>query len=246
MRDQVFERSVFDDQFTRAFLADARHAFDVVDRVAHQREDIDDLLGRDAEFLAHAGRVIPRTFVPRVEDAEAVVHELEEVLVHRHDRDVESGCSSLGRQRSDDIVGFEPLGVENRNAKRFAGGVHDGNLHSELVGHRRAIGFVVLHEIVAERPAGEVEGSGDVFRFVVGDQLPEHRDEDVDGVGRHSRGVAQHAAVRRSNRRMKGPIHLRTAVDEVEERLGGHLTLTTYEPRRPREILYYITWDDAN
>src|SRR5256885_12680961 len=37
--------------FRSAFLADARHALDVVDGIAHQRQDVDDLLWRHAEFL---------------------------------------------------------------------------------------------------------------------------------------------------------------------------------------------------
>ena len=60
------------DQIARALFADAGHALDVVDRVAHQREHVDDLVRRDAELLLHAAGVVPRAFVARVEDADAV------------------------------------------------------------------------------------------------------------------------------------------------------------------------------
>ena len=53
VRQQLFERAVLRDQIAGALLADARHAFDVVDRVAHQREDVDHLLRRHAELLLH-------------------------------------------------------------------------------------------------------------------------------------------------------------------------------------------------
>jgi hypothetical protein len=41
--EQRFERSVGGNQVARAFLADTRHAFDVVDRIAHERDDVDHL-----------------------------------------------------------------------------------------------------------------------------------------------------------------------------------------------------------
>ena len=81
VRQQVVERSVGGDQLARALLADAGHALDVVDRVAHQRQDVDDLLRRDAELLLHALRVVPGAFVARVEDADAVADQLKEILV---------------------------------------------------------------------------------------------------------------------------------------------------------------------
>ena len=43
VREQLLERAVLRDQIARALLADAGHALDVVDRVAHQREHVDDL-----------------------------------------------------------------------------------------------------------------------------------------------------------------------------------------------------------
>ena len=86
VRDQVLERAVGGDQLARALLADAGHALDVVDRVAHQREHVDDLVRRDAELLLHARGVVPGALVARVEDADAVADELKEVLVAGDDR----------------------------------------------------------------------------------------------------------------------------------------------------------------
>ncbi len=106
VRQQVLERAVGRDQLARALVADARNALDVVDRVAHQREHVDDLLGSDAELLLHARRVEPGALVAGVEDADAVPDELKEILVHRHDRDRKAGGERLFRQRPDHIVGF--------------------------------------------------------------------------------------------------------------------------------------------
>ena len=61
--------------------------------------------------------------------------------------------------------------------------MHQRNLLGELVGHRRAIGLVVGGQIVAERPARQIERRGDELRLMLLQQLAQHRHEDVDGVG---------------------------------------------------------------
>ena len=162
--------------------------------------------------------VVPGAFVARVEDADAVADELKEVLVARDDRDVEAGRRRLHRQRPDHIVGFVALGGEDRHAERLARGVHHRNLLRELVRHRRAVRLVVGDEIVAEGAARQIERRGDELRLVLVEQLAEHRDEDVDGVGRRALRVAQQSAFRRADRRVIRAVHLRAAVDEIEHK----------------------------
>src|SRR5436190_1019555 len=140
---QVFEIAVLGDQIAGPLLADPGHALDVVDRVAHQREHVDDLPGRDAELLLHRRGVVPGAFFLRVVDLEAVVHQLVEVLVSRDDRHLESRRDRLGRQRPDHVVGLVALRREDRHAHRLAGLVHPGNLLGEIARHRRAVGLVV-------------------------------------------------------------------------------------------------------
>src|SRR5580765_3919681 len=53
-------------------------------------------------------------------------------------------------------------------------------------------------------------------------QLPQHRHENVDGVGRNAHRIAQNRSLGSANRRVVGAIHLRAAVDEIQEWLGGH------------------------
>ena len=99
---------------------DAGDAGDVVDAVAHERQDVDDLAGRDAEELAHAG-LVQEDLPARVEDADARRDELQHVLVRRDDDDVEARRGRPGRERSDHVVGLvaghledgDPVGVEN-------------------------------------------------------------------------------------------------------------------------------------
>ena len=181
--EERVERSVRGDQLARAFFADAGDALDVVDRVAHQREDVHDLLRHHAEFFLHAGGVVPRAFVPRVEHANPVAHELEEVLVSRHDRHaVAFRCRPL-RHRADHIVGFVARVRDDGDAERLAGAVHERNLHGEVVGHGRPVRLVVGGQIVAKRAPGQIEGRGDELRRVLVEELPQHRDENINGVG---------------------------------------------------------------
>jgi hypothetical protein len=220
--DERLERPVRGDELARALFADARHALDVVDRVAHQREHVHDLFGKDAEFVLDRSRVVPGAFFLRVKHTDAVAHQLEEILVAGDDGDVEARGDSLRGQRTDHVVGFIALRRQDRHAQRLTGGVHHRNLYGELVGHRRAIRLVVRHEIVAEGASGQIERRADVFRLVLVQQLAQHRDEDIDRVGGTALCVAEEAAFRGAHRRMKRAVHLRAAVDEEQTFTCGH------------------------
>ncbi len=141
--EQRLERPVRADQLARALFADARHAFDVVDAVAHQREDVHDLVRTYAELFDDAVGVEPEAFVARVVDLDAVADELEEVLVAGDDRHVEAGLARLSRQRADHIVGLVPRESEHGHAEGFARLAHPGHLFDEVGRHRRPIGLVV-------------------------------------------------------------------------------------------------------
>src|SRR5206468_1407968 len=143
-------------------VADARHAFDVVDGVAHQRQHIDHLVRRDAQLLFDRGGVVPRAFVARVEYPDAVVHQLKEVLVERDEDRVEAGGGVLYAQ---------------------------------------------------------------------------HGDEDVDGVSRLPLRIAQQSPIGRAHRRMVGAIHLRAAVDEIDDRSGSHSKKFAAPARRAHDAL---------
>jgi hypothetical protein len=72
--------------------------------------------------------------------------------------------------------------------------VHHRDLLRQLARHRRAVGFVVVDEIVAEGAAGKIERRGDELRLVLVEQLAQHVDEDVDRVGRRALRVAEQSA----------------------------------------------------
>ena len=233
---QVVERAISGDQLAGALVADAGHALDVVDRVAHQREDVDHLLRRHTKLLLDGGGVVPGALVARVEHADAVANELKEVLVERDDDRVEAGVDGLQRQRPDDVVGFIAIRCDDGDAERFACRMHHRDLDGELIGHRRAIGLVIPGQIVTERAAGQIERRRDVLRLVLVEQLAQHRDEDVHGIGRLPLRVAEQTAVGGAHRRVIRAVHLRAAVDEIDDRSGRHRKNFVAPPARPRHI----------
>ncbi len=155
--EERVQAAVLRQQIDGAFLADAGHAGHVVAGVADEREHVDDLRRLHAEFLDDALRVEPRAVLAGVVDADAVVHELKEILVDRHDCHLETVVGGARRQRPDHVVGFVPCRRDDRNAERFAGLVDPVDLLREIVRHRDTIRLVVVDDPVAERRPWQVE-----------------------------------------------------------------------------------------
>ena len=178
--------------------------------------------GFTPNFSTTPGLVEPGAVLTRVVDANARAHELKEVLVDGDDRHVEAGRDGPRRHRADDVVSLIALHRENRHTERLAGFMDPVDLLSEIVGHRDAIGFVVRRDLVAEGRAGQVERGGEICRLVVGDELAQHRHEDVDGVCGLSFLIRQAAATKRVIR----AVHLRAAIDQEERRTAHLLTIS--------------------
>ena len=103
----------------RALFADPRHAGDVVDRVAHQRQHVGHLLRRHAEVLGRPPRVVELVRARCGSSATSVADELHHVLVGGDQDDVEARRRGLARQRADDVVGLVVLELEARDAERL-------------------------------------------------------------------------------------------------------------------------------
>jgi hypothetical protein len=110
------ERAELLEELGRRLRPDAGDAGNVVGRIAHEREQIPHLRGRDAEFLDDLGRAVD--FVPhRVPEHHArVVDELHEVFVARRDDDAQALLLGPRDGDGDEIVGLEVLGEEDGDA----------------------------------------------------------------------------------------------------------------------------------
>ena len=165
--DDVVQRAELVEPFHGRLGAAFVHAGDVVDRVAHQREVVDDALGRHAELGLDASRV--EHFVAHgVDPAHALVDQLGEIFVAGGNHHVHTGSAGLAGERADHIVGLDALDHQQRPAARLHGRVQRGNLHREVFGHGRAMRFVIGKPVVAKGLALGVENAGAVLRLVVG------------------------------------------------------------------------------
>ena len=117
----VFEGSVLSEELGGGFLADSGDSGNVVDRVAHQSQDIDDLihplnaplfadLGGPHHFggLASAGRLV---------HLDSVGDKLPKILVRRHHEHLKAGLFGLVGQGSDHVVGLVTRHAQRRNAQ---------------------------------------------------------------------------------------------------------------------------------
>ena len=83
IRIQFIEGTEHAEQFRGGLLADARHAGDIVDAIAGQRQKVGDELGCDSETRTDIMVVIARVaaVVPKYV---AVAYQLRQILVARH------------------------------------------------------------------------------------------------------------------------------------------------------------------
>jgi hypothetical protein len=182
---KAIEAAVMRDQIDRALLADARNASHVVARIAHECEYVDDLRRLHAKLLDDPSFIEPRSVLARVVNGDRVVaNELKEVLVDRNDRHLVACRGRPRRDRSEHIVGFVARHGEDWDAHRLTRLVDPIDLLDQIVWHLRAVGLVIGHDLVAERGAGQVERGSDMGRVVIGEELSQHRDKNVDGVRR--------------------------------------------------------------
>ena len=111
------------------------------------------------------------------------VDELIGIAVTGDDQYVEPGGLRLGRQRRDDVVSLESLGLDVGNRECVEHLVDQRNLPLELIRAGRPRGFVlgVLHR--AEGHPGYVERDCNVGRLLIAEGVDEHRGEAIHSVG---------------------------------------------------------------
>ena len=244
-----FYRAELLDEFDGAFVADAGSAGDVVDAVAAEGHDVDDLLGADAQGGFDAGWVEDQVVLGGVEDADVLVDELHHVLVGGDDVDVVSLLGEAAGEGADDVVGFVAGEVEDGNVEGFEGAADVGLLLGEVWRSFGAGGLVAgvvdlfkllgldvelldgLHLgrfFVAVHGGSALVDGGEVVRLEVLPQLVDHIDEDVGGGGGNA-GARGHGA-----RALHGVVGAEDEGHAVEE-IDGWLLLGGGGGRHPRK-----------
>ena len=174
--DQLLDRPELRQQLLGGLVADAGHAGDVVDRVAHQRQHVDDLrrLG-DAPAFAHLGRPVYRRRAARRAadpiERGAVGDELRQVLVGRHQPGVKAGRLRPGGDGADDVVGLRAGVGDLRDAQRFGDGVDVAERVQHLLRRLLPLRLVLAVLVMAAVAAGGVEHHRHVRGLLLLDDL---------------------------------------------------------------------------
>jgi hypothetical protein len=184
-REHVLEIAEGLDERDGGLLADAGDAGNVVDRVAHQRHDIDDAIGRHTE-LGLDGSGIRPAIAHRVPQLNVGADELHQVLVAGDDDDIESRVLIRLDHAGDDVIGLDSRHADLSQPQRRDHAVDPRNLRRQVARHFAAVRFVLRVDIVAECRARRVEHHRGVRRPHLGEQLEQHGGEAVDGVGRQA------------------------------------------------------------
>ena len=138
------------------------------------------------------------------------VHQLRHVLVAGRDQRVDALFGRLLRQGPDHVIGLDAVDDQQRQAHGADDVERRFDLHTQLFGHRRAVGLVFRIQRVAEGLARGIEHHRDVRGLIVGDQLAQHVDHTDGGAGRLALRVGQW------RQRVEGPKQVGRAVDQDE------------------------------
>jgi hypothetical protein len=186
----TLEGSEAADQLLRPLLSDSRNAWNVVGAVTPQRQNVRHLPRFRPEPLFHTVAV-EQALRHRVEDANPLADQLQEILVACHDDHLEAGAARLVSQRPDQIVGLESLHLDDGSVQHRADSLHPGDLGDQLLRRFRPVGLVLLIHFVAEGRPGEVERDRQIGGLERLDQLTQHAGEAEHGIGGEAVAVAE-------------------------------------------------------
>ena len=186
MIDEGGQRAVLPNPLRGRLLPHARDAGKVVAGVTTQRRIVRILRRGQAVLLLHLGRGEPRQIrdaLARVEHRHRVVDQLQRIAVAGDDQHRVALGVGLGGERGDDVVGLVPLDRHHRDTQGVEHFLGEVDLTVELVRRLGSLRLVLGVHLRAEGLARDVEGGRDVRRFLIAEQVDEHRREAVDSVG---------------------------------------------------------------
>ena len=213
MRDDFVQAAVLRNERARFFGADARHAGDVIGRIALQAVKIGHEGRRDAVIqIVHAlgrhNRHVGQAFASR-HHVDVFGHELIHITVAGHQQHVAAGFLAQARHSAQDVVAFPALGLQNRHVERAEQLLDHGELRMQVGIHGRALRLVLRQHLHAHARLALIKRHDDAIGIKGVDHLEEHIQEAEDRVGG--------ATVRRvhgGRHGMEGAMHERVAVDD--------------------------------
>ena len=193
LRHHRFQRAVFAQPLHRRLGADLVNAGHVVYGIAHQCLVVQHQVRGHAEFSLHAGEVAALV-VHGVQDQDALVDQLRQVLVAAADDHVQPLRGSGPGQRTDHVIGLHAGHVEHFPAEQTHDFVDRLDLAAQVVGHGGALGLVLRIQGIAEGRALGVKDARHVGRRHILAQALQHVDHAANGASGRTGGVARHGA----------------------------------------------------
>ena len=237
---QRFEVAILGDELGRGLDADAGDARHVVDRVARQRLDVDDLVGRHAEFFQHLG-LAHLAVLHGVIQRHAGADQLHQVLVGGDDAAGGAGLHRLARIGGDQVIGLVIRLLHTGDVEGAGGLADQAELRAEIGRRLRPLRLVLRVDVVAERFRGMIEDHREVGGLLAGlgflQQLPQHVAEALHGADGQAIGLA-----RERRQRVVGAENIPRAIDEIEMVAGlqgrgaGHGPTMPFRLRRCQQM----------
>ena len=201
------------EQAARSLLADPGYTGNVIDFVAHQREEVDDQLRADAELVLHAFDVIDATG-HGVDQGDMRADQLGHVLVASGDDHVALERGTLPRQCSNHVVRLDAFNAQQWHTQRTHTGMQRLDLATQVVGHRWTMGLVFSEQRVSEGRALGVENHREGAVRILPTQRQQHVQHALHGAG----GLAGRGGQRRQG--VEGAVEVGRTVHQNEGRLA--------------------------
>ena len=224
-RQQRFQVAIFDDELRGGLHADAGNTRHVVRGIADQGLHLDHLVRRHAEFLEYFRRA-DALVLHGVVEHHRVADELHQVFIRRYNGGRRLGFAGEPRISGDQVVGLEAGLFEAGNIEGAHRLADQRELRNEIVGWRRAVGFVFAIHVAAEGFFRLVEDHGQMGWPIVGrhllQQLPQHIAEAEHGIDLQPVGLAGQRRQRVIGaENIAGPVHQEEMVSRLQRARCG-------------------------
>ena len=210
--DDLVQATVLRNERARLFGADARHAGDVIGRVALQAIKVGHERRRDAVIqIVHAlgrhDRHVGQALAGR-DHVDVLGHELIHIAITGHQQHVTAGLLAQARHSAQNVIAFPALGLQDRHVERGEQLLNHGKLCVQIGVHGRALSLVLRQHLHAHARLALVKRHNNAVGIKGVNHLEEHIQKAKDRVGG--------TTVRRVHGRrhgVEGAVHERVAVD---------------------------------
>jgi hypothetical protein len=159
--EQRLQVAELGDELGAGLDTDAGHTRDIVDRIAGERLNINDLAGRDAEFLEDLG-FADLLVLHRVIEPDAPADELHQILIGRDDTHGGADFSRLLRISGDQVVRLVIVLLDTGNIESPRRLADETELRDEVGRRFRPVRLVIGIDALAEGLFRLVEDDGEV------------------------------------------------------------------------------------